>query len=287
MLPSSGFSTVTVVKLFAAILPVGRDVAEFVRKHFPSELLKNSAYRSGNFKQALSTTCTRMDAMLRSELGRRELRTIVKGFTSQHVSPVGSPKKVPGSPEPPARDAFSEGCTANVVLIHNRTLYSANVGDSKTVLIASNGVAVELTKDHKPGEEGEAARIGRAGGSVINGRVNGDLNVSRTLGDLRYKSDKSLGAGEQLISPLPDVTAQSLADGIEYVLIGSDGVFGGTKSLQEVTEFVTKDRRAHPEDELSGTVERLLDFVISPNCVQTGGVGGDNMTCILLRVGGP
>ena len=37
----------------------------------------------------------------------------------------------------------------------------------------------------------ELERIKGAGGSVFNGRVNGNLNLSRAVGDLEYKKNKS------------------------------------------------------------------------------------------------
>jgi len=45
--------------------------------------------------------------------------------------------------------ADSVGCTANVALLVNKTLYVANAGDSRTAL-SRNGKIVELSFDHKP-----------------------------------------------------------------------------------------------------------------------------------------
>jgi serine/threonine protein phosphatase PrpC len=49
-----------------------------------------------------------------------------------------------------------------------------------------------MSTDHKPDLETELARITKAGGTVIDGRVNANLNLSRALGDLEYKKNKSL-----------------------------------------------------------------------------------------------
>jgi len=67
----------------------------------------------------------------------------------------------------------------------------ANAGDSRCVL-CRNGVAIELSIDHKPDLPEELNRIHRAGGSVEEGRVMGNLNLSRSIGDLEYKKNNSI-----------------------------------------------------------------------------------------------
>ena len=61
------------------------------------------------------------------------------------------------------------GCTANVVLISENLFACANIGDSRSVLSRS-GLALEMSRDHKPTDEVETDRIKKAGGSVIRGR---------------------------------------------------------------------------------------------------------------------
>lgn len=83
------------------------------------------------------------------------------------------------------------GCTANVAVLYKNTLYVANAGDSRTIL-CRNGEPLMLSIDHKPDLINEKNRIEKAGGFVSDGRVNGNLNLSRALGDLEYKADKKL-----------------------------------------------------------------------------------------------
>jgi protein phosphatase 1G len=47
-----------------------------------------------------------------------------------------------------------------------------------------------MSVDHKPDDVLEKTRITDAGGFVSEGRVNGNLNLSRAMGDLEYKSNK-------------------------------------------------------------------------------------------------
>ena len=49
-----------------------------------------------------------------------------------------------------------------------------------------------MSEDHKPELEIEHNRITQAGGEVWEGRVNGNLNLSRAIGDLEYKTDAKL-----------------------------------------------------------------------------------------------
>ena len=57
---------------------------------------------------------------------------------------------------------------------------------------------------------GEKSRIEKAGGFVTDGRVNGNLNLSRAMGDLEYKKDLKLKPEEQLITVIPDITKTEL-----------------------------------------------------------------------------
>lgn len=90
-------------------------------------------------------------------------------------------------------EEFSEesmaGCTANVALLVGNTLYCANAGDSRCVLFRNNQM-LEMSTDHKPDLPSEKNRIVKAGGAVIEGRVEGNLNLSRALGDMCYKKNK-------------------------------------------------------------------------------------------------
>lgn len=78
-----------------------------------------------------------------------------------------------------------------VVFMTPEHIYCANSGDSRSVLarMSESGSlqAVALSEDHKPENEEEKARIEAAGGFVKDNRVNGNLNLSRSLGDFEYK----------------------------------------------------------------------------------------------------
>ena len=84
----------------------------------------------------------------------------------------------------------SDGTTAVVNLLVYNKLFSAHCGDSRAVMIRG-GVGLAITNDHKPNEPSERERIETLGGTVRKigsvHRVNGNLSVSRTLGDCAHK----------------------------------------------------------------------------------------------------
>ena len=56
---------------------------------------------------------------------------------------------------------------------------------------------MELTRDHKPCDREEKRQVERAGGKVVDGRVNGDLGVSRALGDYDRRYGRKVCRGEK------------------------------------------------------------------------------------------
>ena len=85
-----------------------------------------------------------------------------------------------------------KGCTANVVILSNNTLVCANAGDSRCV-VGEGGKAFPMSYDHKPTNKKERARIYRAGSTVnFEGRIDGNLNLSRAIGDITHKKNSKL-----------------------------------------------------------------------------------------------
>lgn len=70
---------------------------------------------------------------------------------------------------------------------------------------------------------GEKARITAAGGFVDFGRVNGNLALSRAIGDFEFKKSAELAPEQQIVTAYPDVTVHDLAEDDEFLVIACDG----------------------------------------------------------------
>jgi len=182
--------------------------------------------------------------------------------------------------DPNAEIAMFTGCTACVVAIHDGKIYCANSGDSRAVL-CKKGVAYPLSNDHKPELPGEISRIEKAGGWVSEGRVKGNLNLSRSLGDLEYKQNKKLPPEDQMITAFPEFIVENFTDDCDFMIIGCDGVWD-CKTNQEACDYVT-ERLKKNTGKLSKIIEELLDDIVAPDIYTETGVGCDNMTCVIVQ----
>ena len=214
--------------------------------------------------------------MLDKKEGRDEIAEITKATSKD---PAKRPEMFEAEEE---SGPDGKGCTANVVLIIKKKIYVSNAGDSRAILIMTDGRVIELSADHKPDLERERTRITKAGGSVFNGRVDGNLNLSRALGDLGYKDRKDLKPEEQKITAYPDVTEYPITGDMYGIVMGCDGVYE-RKTSAEIGTWMLKETKDAPGARLSAAVEKLLDELISPDYVQTAGAGCDNMSCIFIK----
>ncbi len=118
-----------------------------------------------------------------------------------------------------------KGCTANAVLIVNNMLICANAGDSRCV-VGESGRAIPLSTDHKPNLKRERDRIYKAGSTVnIEGRIDGNLNLSRAIGDIAHKRNPRLPLHEQAITSLPDIKMHQITNKTDFAIIGCDGIW--------------------------------------------------------------
>jgi serine/threonine protein phosphatase PrpC len=82
-----------------------------------------------------------------------------------------------------------------------------------------------MSEDHKPSLPAERERIEKAGGKVRFDRVNGELAMSRALGDFQYKKNTTIPDSEQLVICIPDISVHRRGVDDEILILACDGVW--------------------------------------------------------------
>ena len=155
----------------------------------------------------------------------------------------------------------SSGCTVVSCIVSGKgEVVCGNAGDSRCVL-SRGGVAVPLSFDHKPTNTAEMQRIKKAGGYVEDKRVNGNLALSRAIGDFSFKQNTQVAPEDQAISAKPDIITTQLQPEDDFLVLACDGIWD-CMSNDEVIAFVRKEL-AHTDD-LAAICERIFDKCIAP-----------------------
>jgi protein phosphatase 1G len=269
----------------------GKEISQFVSNHFTEELVKHKNLES-DLSQALKETFIKMDEIMTTPESIEEIKKYARlskeaddlqSKNEPQNSQMALISQLIGPKDPEANDIYMRtGCTACVFSIdeEKKKLYFANAGDSRVVM-CKNGVAYAQSEDHKPEMESEKNRIYKADGWISEGRVKGNLNLTRGFGDLEYKQNKNLKPEEQMITANPDIKVIDYEKDIEFVIIGCDGIWDCLKN-QEACDFVTKKLKEDPKIKISKIIEDMMDSILAKDLYNETGVGCDNMTCIII-----
>jgi serine/threonine protein phosphatase PrpC len=177
----------------------------------------------------------------------------------------------------PESKSLSErsGCTALSAFITPTSIVLAHAGDSRAI-VCSGGEVAAATEDHKPYDGPEKARIEAAGGHVSMRRVDGDLAVSRALGDFQYKDDK-LPPQNCKVTCVPDTMAYKRTPRDELLLLCCDGVWDvmSNENCRECAMEIFSEG----ETRLGLVCEELID-----TCLSQG--SRDNMSVVMVAFAG-
>ncbi|OWF39618.1 probable protein phosphatase 2C T23F11.1 [Mizuhopecten yessoensis] len=222
----------------------GAKIAQYAGINLHKKIVSHPAYSQGNVPEAIRQGFLGLDEeMIKDEAMKEELA----------------------------------GTTAVITIFKGNTIYCGNVGDSRAV-VSIKGTVEQLSHDHKPGNESETKRIISAGGWVEFNRVNGNLALSRALGDFVFKKNEKKGPEEQIVTAYPDVIENRITPDHEFLVIACDGIWDVLTS-QEVVDFVRARIAQGMEPDI--ICEELMTRCLAPDC-QMGGLGCDNMTVVLV-----
>lgn len=159
-----------------------------------------------------------------------------------------------------------DGSTAVVCYLRGnedgkRVLYTANVGDSRAVLMGEHGV-VRLSKDHKPSDAEEAAGVVERGGFIGHqGRVNGIIFVSRAFGDFDLKPP---------LSCEPHISRVELDGSHKMIVLASDGLW----------DVCTDERAMELVSQVSSS-QRMADHLVN-HALKNGSIDNISVVTVIL-----
>jgi len=258
----------------------GDMVAHYAARHFPTYLQKTQLLMPGmpddvfpaTCKEAFETSLMQMDEQM------RQLPEVESGQDQS-------------------------GSTSVLTLLGPRHMVCANRGDWRAVL-ARGDQAVTLSNDHKPYLQEEKERIEKAGGQVKFNRVNGDLAVSRALGDVVYKRCDAVPPKDQAVTAFPEIIIEERDfENDQFVILACDGIWDVMNSQEVVDKVLDMLRNgrppAAPEEDAMGVdddaepaapkAQRPWDLgavceALIDHCLRLG--SRDNMSVIIVLLKG-
>jgi len=247
----------------------GRMTATWIKTNLPKNIQEALIKTVGPVKQTGSQAAENEDT--EPKVFEEMLRTVI------HETDEQLRKAQQAKTEEPAQmsrgHAERSGCTAVIALVTPTHIIVANIGDSRAVL-STGGKTRALSYDHKPEDEVEMRRIEAAGSKVIHGRVDRDLNLSRSLGDFRFKQYKrdDYDPRKQPISPDPDfVVYERNKAKDEFMFLACDGIWD-VMSNDIAASFIRNVLKTSP---VVACCQKMNE-----QCLQIGSL--DNMTSMIV-----
>lgn len=217
-----------------------KEIAETLPKLFSSQIEESQSMDTGKYdiEQALEMSFTIMDEKLR-ELGEEKIET--------------------------------SGSTANLVFIclekPEKIVYSANVGDSRTILIRKE-CALRLSYDHKASDKEEQKRVKKEGGLIIKNRFYGTLAITRALADFEMKD------GVDGLSYIPYISKTEVNPTDRYIIMCSDGL---TDVVTDELFFKLVNEYESRKDLQVTLAEYLVKYAVNHN-------SRDNISCVAIKL---
>jgi serine/threonine protein phosphatase PrpC len=119
-------------------------------------------------------------------------------------------------------------------MIQGDQLGVAHLGDARVLLVRRNGSVTCLTRDHKATDAKEIELVKQRETFVSNGRLQGILAITRSLGDFSLRG----------VLHLADLTVVQLDQSCFRLVIGCDGIFDVLEN-DFVGKLVTENHDIH------------------------------------------
>ena len=218
----------------------GDQVSIYCQNHFETILKKNLQNKTLSAKRAITKTFQELDNDLKE-----------KGFV--HVGSTGT-------------------CLFITEENGKKILYCGNVGDTRCTLY--NKRIERLTIDHRVDDLREKDRIINAGGFIMNGRVNGQLMLTRVFGDFEFKT---FG-----VKCEPSVIRKVFDDKIpnQFILLASDGIWDmiDEKDIKDIIQDLMEKNK----DNKDSCITKIICDHLIDESLKAG--GWDNISVFAIKI---
>ena len=215
----------------------GSDVVKHVRERFPDLFSYYLYYSKSNVEQSFINSFKKLD------------EEIMKGRFGENMG--------------------STACVAyfthenNLISGLQRVVFTANVGDTRAVVVSKNSCK-RLTVDHKCSDKEEEKRIRNAGGVLIDGRVFGQLILARAFGDFAFK--------KYGVTCLPFINKYVITENDLFIVLASNGVWDVVNEDNMLDLF---------RNNSSISTGKMSDLIV--NHVMNIG-SQDNISCLVIKL---
>ena len=286
----------------------GIEIAQYVKDNFVHVLINTDEFKKEKYEDALKKAFETIDQTLKdnTEETRQQLKKIQEIERKKELlnkkpiendlsdkeqndlevfKSILNPRKLDN-----CNISMFTGTTACVCLIIENTIYIANAGDSRCVIIKKEeNYKIDMqTKDHRLVDPDEKRRIEVDDEFVdnSNSRLNGVLSLSRSIGDLEYKKREWHKPEDQIITCKPDIYKKTISE-VAYILLGTDGVWEFFKNDKEIMDYNAKifNEKDEGESTLAESIQTLFEELLDIEDIKTNKkIGLDNMTMIAIKI---
>jgi protein phosphatase 1G len=83
-----------------------------------------------------------------------------------------------------------------------------------------------------------------------------------------------------MITAMPEIRKEKITSDTSFLVLACDGIWDCLTS-QECVDFVGELLKK--KERVSATIEEMFDRIIAQDVASSGGIGCDNMTCVVIQ----
>ena len=153
----------------------------------------------------------------------------------------------------------STGTIVHLLWENDTTLivYTGNVGDSRVSLISKNHI-IRLSYDHRMSDMNEKERITKSGLEIINGRIGGELMLTRVFGDYEFKQYEKGKIKGVICEPFLSKIKIDLNIKNQFLILASDGIWD-LISEKEIQQIIAGNININSDKLCTMIIKKALD----------------------------